>query len=291
MLRALFMVLWLLVGVGGRVLHAQSVDTTEVVRLTLTDGTVVVGYVLAEDGATVQFRTASGVMMQIPQAQIRRREVLLQQGTGRYVRLDPNRTRLLFASTARSLPSGKGYVGVYEVLFPFVAVGVADRLVLAGGMSLLPGASEQLVYLAPKLTVRQTPKAQVAAGVIAARVTRNEGAAGLLYGNGTFGSPERAVTLGVGFAFVSEGLEDEDDLEVSDTPVLLIGGELQVSNSLKLLTENYVGPALDEAALLSAGVRFFGEHLAADLGLFTSPAAWDADGFPFIPWVGFVYNW
>jgi hypothetical protein len=155
----------------------------------------------------------------------------------------------------------------------------------------VPGASEQLVYLAPKLTVLQTPKAQVAAGVIAARVTRNEGAAGLLYGSGTFGSPERAVTLGVGFAFVGEGLEDEDDLEISDTPVLLIGGELQVSNSLKLLTENYVGPALDEAALLSAGVRFFGEHLAADLGLFTSPAAWDADGFPFIPWVGFVYNW
>lgn len=283
--------LWLLAGLGCGVLRAQPVDTTQVVRIILVDGTVVVGQVLAEDATTVQFRTTSGVTLQIPAAQVRRREVLPPEGQGRFGRLDPNRTRLLFASTARPLPSGKGYVGVYEVFFPFVGVGVADRLTLAGGMSLLPGASEQLFYLAPKLTVLQTPRTHVAAGVIAAGATGQRGLAGIFYGNGTFGSQEKAVTLGLGFAFLSEELEDDNDIEVSDTPMLLFGGELQLSNSLKLLTENYVVPAIDEAALLSAGVRFFGDRLAADLGLFTSPAAWGDVDFPFVPWVGFIYNW
>jgi len=36
-------------------------------------------------------------------------------------------------------------------------------------------------------------------------------------------------------------------------------------------------------------VRFFGEDLAADLG-FIYPAGSKITGFPFIPWLGFVYN-
>ncbi len=43
--------------------------------------------------------------------------------SGKYVRYDPNGTRLFFAPTVRSIGSRQGYVALYEIFFPFVSVG------------------------------------------------------------------------------------------------------------------------------------------------------------------------
>ena len=44
--------------------------------------------------------------------------------------------------------------------------------------------------------------------------------------------------------------------------------------------------------ILSFGIRFFGERLSADLGFFypMSEGEGISEGFPFIPWLGFAYN-
>ena len=102
---------------------------------------------------------------------------------------------------------------------------------------------------------------------------------GIVYGVGTYGSHDAALTAGLGWGF-AEG-------EVSNKPVLMLGGELRVSNSVKLLTENWFPPGTD-IFLYSFGIRFFGESLAADLGFIGSSKGWG--GFPFIPWLGFAYN-
>jgi len=75
--------------------------------------------------------------------------------------------------------------------------------------------------------------------------------------------------------------------DFGDAPPIVLGGEVQVSESVKLLSENWIPAGADEA-ILSFGIRFFGEHLAGDFGLITSTEA--SGGFPFIPWLGFVYN-
>ena len=75
--------------------------------------------------------------------------------------------------------------------------------------------------------------------------------------------------------------------ELADRPVVVLGGEFQVSNSVKILTENWIVPGAD-GAIISLGLRFFDDHLAADFGLFTSTNA--KGNFPFIPWLGFCYN-
>ena len=87
-----------------------------------------------------------------------------------------------------------------------------------------------------------------------------------------------AVTLGIGWGY--------ENWEPSDKPFILLGGEVQVSNSFKFITENWILP---ETAILSAGIRFFGDNLAADFA-FLRPLDEEMDGFPFIPWIGFVYN-
>ncbi|HET6569828.1 MAG TPA: hypothetical protein VFG50_17820, partial [Rhodothermales bacterium] len=194
------------------------------------------------------------------------------------------RTRLLVAPTARPLKAGQGYFADYEIFLPFVAVGVTDRISIGGGISIVPGDIEQLLYLTPKVTVFTTKHVGAAVGVLYGTTTRFEGdGGGLVYGIGTFGSPVHALTAGVGFAFGNGGLYKR--------PVFLLGGESQVANSIKLISENYFVLGFEGDVVVSGAVRFFGDRLAADLGLVTSfEAAKHIRGWPFAPLVSFAYN-
>ncbi len=88
--------------------------------------------------------------------------------------------------------------------------------------------------------------------------------------------------------------ETEDDFafSLSDGVVIMAGGELQLSNSIKLITENYVGFGDGSTGGIgSGGVRFFGDQIAVDLALFRPFGSGDDwAGFPFVPYVGFAYN-
>lgn len=263
---------------------AQGAEEAPPVRVVLADGSRHVGHIEREDDTEIVFRTLGGVTMTIPRAQIVRIEPaeLVRRGET-VLRTDPNATRLLFAPTARALQSGEGYVALYQVFLPFVAVGVSDAVALAGGFSLLPGVSEQLVYAAPKVTPYQRGDLAVAVGAFAATITSSDGGVGgIVYAVGTKGGPSAAVSFGAGFLFGGG--------DFIETPILLIGGEYQVSNNVKLLSENYVIPAADNLAIVSGGIRFIGDRLAGDFGLFTSPEIITEGGLPFFPWLSFAYN-
>ena len=218
--------------------------------------------------------------MTIPRVQIQRIESVAGE---RFERRDPNLSRLLFAPTARPLPHGAGYFAVYELFFPFVAVGIRDVVTLAGGMSLIPGLPNQILYAAPKVTFYRKSSVQVGAGALVGTSTRFDHSAGMLFGIVTVGGSHRSFTAGAGFGYA--------DTEFSTRPVLVIAGEYQVSNFIKLLSENYVIPGYADAIFLGGGVRFFGEKLSADLALITLPVLLaEGDAFPFIPWLGFAYN-
>ena len=271
---------------------AQQADSaaTPTVRVILKGGSEVVGTIQSESDDAIAFVTNSGVAMTINQAQVERIDEV--EGAligGRYVRLDPNRTRLFFAPTARPLGNGRGYVADYYLFFPFVAYGAGDVVSLAGGVSLLPFSPVQVAYAAPKVTVYNGRRASLGAGAFVGFpvgvVGPEDGWAGLLYGLGTFGGPQASATVGVGFGAANG--------EFSSRPALLLGLERQVSGSVKLISENYAFfPEDDAFLLLSGGIRFFGTRLAADLALITSPDVFTSldSGFPFFPFVGFAYN-
>jgi hypothetical protein len=103
---------------------------------------------------------------------------------------------------------------------------------------------------------------------------------GIYYGVGTYGSTNVSITAGLGWGYYGS--------DVANKPVVLIGGEVRASNSIKFITENWFLPN-SNVNILSFGVRFFGEKLAADLG-FIYPVGSGITGFPFIPWLGFAYN-
>ncbi|MEX1055965.1 MAG: hypothetical protein WED81_08030, partial [Rhodothermales bacterium] len=124
---------------------------------------------------------------------------------------------------------------------------------------------------------------QLGAGAFVGTSTGFDGAGGLFFGIVTYGESDKSITAGAGFGFLES--------EFSTRPILLLAGEYQLSNSIKLISENYLVPGYGDAALLSGGIRFFGDRLSADLALMTLPVLIsDTDGFPFIPWLGFAYN-
>ncbi len=265
-------------------LHAQDTPEPEPVRVVMVDGSTHIGVIIAETETTLTLRTASGIELTLAKDQIRS---TLAVGDRMGLRPDPNRSRLFFSPTARPLDKGTGYVASYELFFPFVGVGVTRRTILAGGFSLLPGAPGQLVYVAPKVTVYQTSQVAAAVGVLGSTFVGNVDdvdfpIVGLLYGVGTFGKPQGNITVGLAFGFA--------DGEFGQNPAVLVGGERQLSDRVKLLTENYVIAGVEDAIILSGGVRFIGERLSADLALFTVPAAFGEGGFPFFPWLGFAYS-
>ncbi len=280
-----FLILILLVlSIASNFAVAQQGTTSQdkVYQIVLKDGSRLIGMIEDEDNDTISLTTLIGIEINIEKNQIEKMKLLSGVVVGgKYRRSDPNYTRLFFAPTARPLKSGQGYFSIYELFLPFVAVGIGDVLTLAGGISIFPGAPQQVFYLAPKVTPIHLKGIDMAAGIMHIGSTGgNSEGMGIIYGLGTFGSTASAFTLGLGWGYAGK--------ETADKPIVMVGGELQVSNSFKLITENWFPPD-SEVSLISFGFRMFGDNLAADLGLCNLAGA-GMRGFPFFPWVGFVYN-
>lgn len=59
-----------------------------------------------------------------------------------------------------------------------------------------------------------------------------------------------------------------------NSPFITLGGKIQLSNSIKLLSENWIIP--DLPVIVSFGTRFFNDNLAADFG-FLRPVGENTD--------------
>lgn len=226
-------------------------------------------------------------------------------------RLDPNGTRLFISPTARTMEQGQGRFSDYMVFFPSVAYGFTDWLDASAGVSVLPFSRSQLLSLNVKAQVYESGATTLAVGNLFATPVGEgftDGFGGTVYGLGTFGSARRSVTAGTYFSYAGVDTEffdeecngnvctvESDGFEVgfADGVLLVLGGETQVSNSVKLISENYLGiGGGSTGGVVSGGVRFFGDNLAVDLAFFrpVGEGTGDLGGFPFVPYVGFAYN-
>src|SRR6185295_6304237 len=77
-------------------------------------------------------------------------------------------TRLFFAPTARSLPRGAVTVGLTEVAFPWVEVGIWDRVSLQSVPLLLGDLTGTGVVVAPKIQIVRSRYLQAAVGTLQA---------------------------------------------------------------------------------------------------------------------------
>ena len=262
-------------------LHDKIRDhpSDEILRFALHDGTQLHGLSIRAASDTLIVRTSGGLEIAVPDAQIARVDLLQGQiHEGEFRRSDPNGTRLLLSSTGRGLKRGQGYFADYYLFFPTLAVGVTNNLSVSGGVSIVPTAPSQLAYLGPKLAFEITPNVNLATGALHVMIPEESDDVTLGYAVGTFGSLRSAITLGAAIPL---------NKTLDDSPVLLIGGELQISNNAKLLTENWIFTHDNGMLIYSGGVRFFGERLAVDLAMIGTSEGFGDEGFPFVPWMDF----
>jgi hypothetical protein len=273
----------------GRERASTVAPSDTVYEVRLGDGSTYVGRVVAARGDSLTLQTAAGARVTLPRAAVTTmRPAQGRLVNGAYWHRDPNDSRLFFSPTGRTLPRGSGYFGVYELFIPFVAYGVTDRLLIAGGspfyLALLGGEFAPPVYFGPKLQVVATPAASASVGALAVYIPDDgdEGddhVFGIAYGVGTFGSPDRSLSVGLGWGYQGS--------DFTSRPLVMVGGETRMSRSVKLVTENLFVPG-EEGVILSGGVRLFGERLSADAGLGGFVDSNDVTCC--LPMVNFVYH-
>jgi hypothetical protein len=276
-----------------------------IVELQLKDGSIIFGVVEQESPDRLVLRTLAGAVVEVSRTQV----VSMQPARGQVVdgqfwRADSNATRLFFAPTGRSLEKGTGYLGVYEFLLPFVQFGVTDRFSIGAGTPLIFFGDEsgRPIWVTPKYQVYKGSRTSTAIGVMHFFVLGESSRVGLAYAATTIGANDNALTIGGGWAYAR--YEETDALtcpvsppgmpvactadrttEVVGAPVLMVGGERRLRRNLKLITENY---AFEDGGIVSVGVRFLGERLSADLGVFAPVTSEDV--FVLAPIVNFVWT-
>jgi hypothetical protein len=277
------------------------VVSDSLVEVRLADGSTLFGKIVAVTESEVSLRTTAGAQVTVPRAQIR--SVRIVRGTaqhnGEVWPEDTNTSRLFLTPTGRSLPAGRAQFGVLELFFPFISYGIDDRFTLTAGTPIIPELIGEIYYVAPKLEIVRTPTAHVSASVLGffGGSEGEFGSAGVLYGVGTFGTPDKSVTVGGGFPFYAGNGENE----LASRPVIILGGEYRSSRRIKFMTEtllfSYRDCQLDSnynchdvtkwQALIGGGLRFIGERISADAGL---GVAAGQDGGCCLPLVNFAYT-
>ena len=247
-----------------------------VLEVRLADGSLIIGRVTELNEETVVLTTTGGGRLEIDRDQIR--EVRRARGRmveGEFWNEDPSSTRLLFTATGRALAKGESYVGTYVVALPFAAVGITDRISIAAGAPVLFGEFEPF-YLAPRVQVLRTPRAQASLGTLV--FFFDSEVVGIVYGVGTFGDADKAVSTGLGFFYSGD--------EVDNEPAFLLAGEARVSRRIKLITENYLLPDA-VGVVLGGGIRVIGDRFATEIGVIAAIA--DGDAFCCVPLINFSY--
>jgi hypothetical protein len=261
----------------------RSIPKDKDITLSLYDGTQVNGRILSVNDTLLAFRTISGIEMTIPLILINvSSELKGEVINGVYYRKDPTQSHLFIAPTARPIEAGNVYFTDYLIFFPSINVGVTDFLSAGAGISVIPGAQNELLYGNIKATFLNKNFSEnsicIAGGAAFANTTAgNTSGSSVFYALVTYSRNPFSLTVG----FI--------DPNQHNANILLLGGELRLSNSVKLISEDYYSPT-GEFGVYSFGIRFFSDKIAGDFGFFTYRDLLDYSGFPFIPWLGFTYN-
>jgi hypothetical protein len=243
-------------------------------ELTLRDGTRAYGRVEHSDSGLVTFMTTAGAIIEVQAAEVLSvHPVNGRVVAGEFRRADPNPTRLFFGPTGRSLKQGTGYFGVYEIVLPFVQIGVTDRISLGAGTPLIFGdGGARPFWITPKVQVYASESMQASVGVMHF-LNVGDGNFGVAYVVGTRGTTDSAVTGGVGYAY------DRSYDSTNGAAVVMIGAEHRMTRGMKILSENYI---FNGGAILTGGVRWLGERFAADLALVVPTDGGTTVAFPLV---------
>jgi hypothetical protein len=209
---------------------------------------------------------------------------LLAQADSTRLEMDSiNHCRLLVAPTARSLPEDKGYINLAGIIFPNFGYGITDELMIRGGITPFTISGNILYFGLGQLQVAQYGDLSVAGGILLTDMTGNaRNWENTFYGYGvvSYGSDIAAIHAAFGGGYSST--------RESSTAVFMIGGELKIARTTKLITENWI-VAESGSAAYSLAIRIFGSALTGELGgvIVTDLRTFKIGSV--VPWIGITF--
>jgi hypothetical protein len=257
-------------------------DSLKIYLIRTSDKNEFTGHILHEDDEVIVVKTEMLDSLVIRKEFVKHIEPV---GDGLYrngkVWLNnPQAARYLWMPNGYGLKKGEGYYQNVWVLFNQASIGVTDYFSI--GMGMIPvflfGTAEVPLWFTPKISLPVVKdKFNLGAGAFIATVL-NEGSAGLAYGLATIGSPDKNLTIGVGYGRAGGSW--------SNAPTINISGMIRVSTGTYLMTENYfIGTGDGLVTLFMFGGRSFSKRMSIDYGLLI-PDPRDLEVFIAIPWLG-----
>lgn len=285
----------------------DSNDTNSVYIITMQDGTILNGKIIEKRKTEIEFETNTLGKITIPINKIEEIKKVDASSfkSGKYWFPNPNATRYLFAPSAYNLGPGEGYYQNVYVLINSFNVGITKNISIGGGLeflstfvSLTEGDFQPIFFITSKIGFKVANKFNMAGGILYGSFPGLFGgersSAGIIFGLGTYGTTDHNITAGTGFGFING--------EFSERPIITINGMTRVARKTALITENWIIPTKryeynyntgtssssnTYTAIISYGIRFFGEKLSVDLALINNK---DIAEFIIIgiPYIGFV---
>lgn len=263
------------------IVHAQG-STGETVRITTTDGNILMGVIEQENEERIIIRVEGIGEVTVQRSNISKIEVIHPDRirNGEYWFENPHGTRYFFAPNAIGLQKGTGYYQNAWIFFNNVNYGVSDNFSIGAG--LIPGflfgggLDATPIWILPKLSIPVSgDNFHLGVGAMIGGII-GSGSGALFYGSGTVGSTDKNLTIGLGYG-ASGG-------EISNTPLVNISGMYRAKRTIYLLGELYVLPGIDESGIALFGARWAPENFAVDFGLILPLE--DTGGFIGVPWLG-----
>jgi hypothetical protein len=279
---------------------ARPIAAPKRYEFTLANGSKLVGRLMdAPDPSQVRVQLLDGTTRTLFRADILAQRPFTQAKVGADGNVwenNPNRTRHIYAPSAMPLKAGEGYGSIKEFLFASGAVGITDNIsVLVGSFIPTLFAGLELGGLIGAIKVSGEVGEDLYFGVGGEVITLPSfgsgpglNVMGIGFGAVTFGKPDKQFTLSAGRPFLLSAGDANNDL---GDVLFVAAGQLRVSNSYGLVTENWIfpttrGPAGDSFLSLHAlAMRYMGDNMAFDFGFI------GVGGIPFMmPWLDWTWH-
>lgn len=167
-------------------------------------------------------------------------------------------SRYFFAPSGFQLPKGEGYYQNTLLFYNQFSYGISDH-VTVGVPIVIPFLGGISIKVGTQLgsANEEGHSLHSSAGVLyLVPITGNTSiGGGIAFSNLSYGNENNNITFGLGQTFANNGSDVQD---LSESPLINLGGMLKVGRRKWLMSENYFslgGPTTDAQSLLSLGIR------------------------------------
>ncbi|MBV5312471.1 MAG: hypothetical protein JZU47_04190 [Prolixibacteraceae bacterium] len=265
-------------------IQAQNQQDSTKTRIETVDGNEYIGIILEQTSEKIRLKTENLGEISITATQIKKitpvNQLIAKDGT--FWLDNPQATRYFWAPNGYNLKQGEGYYQNVWILFNQAVYGLTDHF--SAGVGVVPlflfAGTSTPAWITAKFSMPVVEnKFNLGVGALAGTVIGEQNTGfGILYGISTFGTKDKNLNVGLGWAFAGG--------EMAKKPTLNISAMIRTGPKGYFITENYfIGTSDEFVVMMMLGGRRIIKGTGLDFGV-VMPFASEMDQFFAIPWLG-----